>query len=126
MLDIGKFDRRILIQKSTMAKDAMGGKTYNWDVGYNCWSAVDFIDGNNDDNQDKFSSNQKVNFTIRNVGSSAQTVNANNSRVAFPTLNGATTNETQYYTIIGTSQYGGREKYLVITAELRQSNTRMP
>ncbi len=126
MLDIGKFDRRILIQKSTMGKDAMGGKTYSWNAGYNCWSAVDFIDGNNDDNQDKFSSNQKVNFTIRNVGSSAQSINANNSRIAFPTLNGSITTETQYYTIIGTSQYGGREKYLVITTELRQSNTRMP
>jgi len=131
MLDIGSFDRKIIIQKSTLTKDAMGGTINTWTTQHSCYSNVEFKQGSSSsdtkDNDNKINSYQDINFTIRNLGSAAQGITGNSMRVLFPTSEGLPIeNETQYYNIIGVSQYGGREKYKVLHTELQTNNFIQP
>ena len=131
MLDIGSFDRKIIIQKSTLGKDALGGTTNTWPTQHTCYSFVEFKQGSSssktEDNDNKINSYQSINFTIRNKGNAAQGITGNSMRVLFPTNDGnVINNETQYYNIVGVSQYGGREKYKVLHTELQTNNFIQP
>ena len=127
MLDIGNFDRKIKIQSSAISKDLMGGQTYVWEDWHTCYSNVDFQSGGANNSEDKLNSSQTVKFTIRNVGDSAKKINANGMRVLYPLDNGnAINSETQYYSIVGVSEYGGRSKWKILETEIRPNNYKQP
>tara|TARA_R110000751_G_scaffold119032_2_gene219510 strand:- start:2097 stop:2486 length:390 start_codon:yes stop_codon:yes gene_type:complete len=121
MLDIGKFDRQILIQEGVTTTDTMGGVSYEWgdETEFNDWAFVEWKSGKSDDDQDKIQSVMSVEFTIRNVSTNQQSVTANRWRIVFPVAIGSTTPfENQYYTITGVTIWGGREKYKTLITEL--------
>lgn len=126
MLDIGSFDRRITVQYATTAKDDMGGTTKTWAEKIVCWSKVDYKDANTKEKNSSINSFQEVEFTIRNRGASSQQITGNNMRVCYPVQADGSLiyGETQYYNIIGVSQYGGRDKYKILYTELQTNNFR--
>ena len=126
MLDIGSFDRKILVQYATTSKDSMGGTTKVWATKILCWSKVDFKDAGSKEKNSSINSFQDVEFTIRNMGANAQGITGNNMRVLYPILSNGNTidSQTQYYNIVGVSQYGGRDKYKILYTNLQTNDFR--
>jgi len=119
MLDIGKFDRKIIIQVGYETIDTMGGAIFEWEDYLREYAFVEWKGGKSDDDQDRVYSTMSVEFTIRNISHLQQSITANKFRVAFPTLGGASIpSVTQFYTITGIKLYGGRDKYKVMITEL--------
>tara|TARA_B110000967_G_C18864679_1_gene552046 strand:- start:528 stop:914 length:387 start_codon:yes stop_codon:yes gene_type:complete len=119
MLDIGKFDKTILIQRGVLTNDTMGGSSYDWDAGFQQWAFIEWKDGMSENKNDTTSSKVSVEFTIQNVSGAQQDVSANAYRIAYPINMGIVDlARTQYYTITGIKLYGGREKYKVLVTDL--------
>ena len=119
MLDIGKFDRKVVIQEATKTVDAMGGYIYEWSDSFLEWAHVEWKSGGSGDDQDKLQTTMSVEFTIRNVSSRQQKVTANNFRVQMPAdASGVQKGIAQNYTVTGVLIWGGREKYKTLITEL--------
>tara|TARA_R110000751_G_scaffold90246_1_gene177257 strand:- start:16655 stop:17041 length:387 start_codon:yes stop_codon:yes gene_type:complete len=119
MLDIGKFDKTILIQLAELGTDEMGGTQYDWSSGFSQWAFIEWKDGISENKNETTSSRVTVEFTIQNVSDAQQLVSANAYRIAYPINLGAVIPlKTQYYTITGIKLYGGREKYKTLVTHL--------
>tara|TARA_R110000824_G_scaffold258986_4_gene447861 strand:- start:362 stop:748 length:387 start_codon:yes stop_codon:yes gene_type:complete len=119
MLDIGKFDKTIVIQNASLTTDTMGGTHYEWDTSLEQYAFIEWKDGVSENKNDTTSSRVTVEFTIQNVSDAQQNVSANAYRIAYPVNMGLVIpSKTQYYTITGIKLYGGREKYKTLVTHL--------
>ena len=119
MLDIGKFDSKVLFEVASITHDAMGGAVYEWQEGFFAWAHIDFKNGKSSDNENRLESSMSVEFTIRDNTTSSEKVTAQEWRIAYPTEAGAVvSSKTQYYTVTGIYMWGGRNKYKTMITEL--------
>ncbi len=118
MLDIGSFDRKIRVLSSTITQDDMGGSILTYTTKWEGWAFVEWKDGKTSDDNEMISSEMHIEFTIRNIGSTAEEINANNMQVSFPLGN----SETQNYEIVGIKIWGGRNKYKTLITTVIANN----
>lgn len=128
MIDIGSLDRMIGIQRATTVKDSFGAATYEWEVYATFNAKIDFKNASSKDANEIITSNQYVEFIIRNVSDEQKQTNGNGFRVAYP-VDGAgaiMASETQYYNIVGVQEYGGRSKWKILQTELQTNSFKQP
>tara|TARA_R110002020_G_scaffold159525_8_gene343431 strand:- start:631 stop:1014 length:384 start_codon:yes stop_codon:yes gene_type:complete len=123
MLAIGQLDRKILIQGSTVAQDAMGGGTRNWleDL-YHCNAMIEFKSVKETDKHDQINEVESVFFYIRNVGAEAKIINSYNYRIIYPSSGASATDDSKYYYITGVQEYEGRDRFIKFTTSLRDDD----
>lgn len=119
MYNAGTLDRRILIQKKSTTRDALGGESVTWVSHYFCSSHIDFKKAYQDDDTERINSKEETIFIIRNEGIKAKQVDAYNYRIVYPSQNGFSVYNSQAYYITGVQEIEGRNAFLRITTEMR-------
>ena len=123
MLSIGDFNTQILLQQAESTQDDMGGNTYEWTDGVTAWAKVEFKDGKLEDNEDRVSAQNIIEFTIKEEGTAFHNITAGTWRIAYPINNGILiATATQYYTIEGINLHGGLNRYRTFICTARQKN----
>lgn len=128
MIDIGSLDRMITIQKATTSRDSFGAVLYEWEEFGTFNAKIDFKNASSKDANEIITSNQYVEFIIRNVGERQKQTNANGYRIAYPVdgTGAIILVETQYYNIVGVQEYGGRSKWKILQTELQTNSYKQP
>ena len=111
MLGIGEFDNKILIQTGSIIQDEMGGALYDWETVGLLWANIEWKEGKSLLAQDNLESKITIEFTVNLLESLAKKINANSYRVIYPTQNNQVSVDSNYYTVTGIHNKGGRLKY---------------
>ena len=124
MLAIGQLDRKVLIQASTVARDAMGGGTRSWneETWYSCNAMIEFKSVKETDKHDQINEVDTVFFYIRNMGTQAKEINSYNYRIIYPSNAATFGDDSKYYYITGVQEFEGRDRFLKLTTSLRDDN----
>ena len=122
MISIGDLDTQIIIQKGEAARGAMGAASYTFDTLKIEYAKVDWKDGSSQENENRVSSINYIEFTIRDEGNTD--ISANLYRVGFPISNGVPSGNTQYYTIEGIRLFGGRKKWRTLICSVISNDNR--
>lgn len=123
MLGIGEFDNKILIQKRSILQDDMGGALYDWQDGGVLWANIEWKEGKSLLAQDNLESKITIEFTVNLLESLAKKIDANSYRVVYPTQNNQVSVDSNYYTVTGIHNKGGRLKYKTLICDLATNNT---
>ena len=126
MITIGQLDRKLLLQRKDITRDAIGGNAVVWegavedDVMISCF--IEFKSGKETDDNERLNEKEVVNFYVRNIGATIKKVNAYDYRIAYPVTAGAViTNTTEFYYVTAVQEYEGRNRFLKILTEKRTS-----
>ena len=97
---IGKFNTKINIQKATIGTDAMGGQRISWSDYADAYAFMEWKEGKSGDDNNRVSSYEQAEFTIRNIGSNLQKVSGKQSfRIIVPNETGAAVDTIRYWVI---------------------------
>tara|TARA_R110000787_G_scaffold70574_3_gene156819 strand:- start:11051 stop:11434 length:384 start_codon:yes stop_codon:yes gene_type:complete len=120
MLTIGDLDSQIQIQKGEATRDDMGGYVLTFSELKNEYAKVEWKDGGSEENENRVTGINYIEFTIRDEGNSD--ISANKFRVGFPINNSVThVNKTQYYTVEGIRLWGGRKKWRTLICSINSN-----
>lgn len=81
-LDVGKLNRRIIIQRQTVILDAAGNQTQEWTDYHSCWAAVNGSGGREYWQARQQHEENTVNFKVR-FCSALQNINTVDYRILF-------------------------------------------
>ena len=120
MLNIGSFDRMIQVCSMITSSETDGGILYDISGGFSEYAFVEWKDGKSSESDNGNLVEQTVEFTIRNISIQQKRVTGNSHIIKFPMGAGGIEigGETQYYTIVGTRIWGGREKYKTLICDI--------
>ena len=103
-MQIGKLDRRIILQNPTKTANAYGEEVISWSNYLIVWANVEWKGGMENEESDKLTATSKVMFTIRNIGNAVDT----NYRILY---------KLNYYYIQAINEIDGREMFLELLTE---------
>ena len=113
-MQIGELDRRITIQTFTTEADAYGEAIKTWSNLISVWANVNFKGGSTKDIAERVTATSKVVFTIRNYGSTVDTINES-MRVKYKDRG-----VPKHYYINVINEIDGRDGFLELETEQKE------
>jgi|TARA_R100000084_G_scaffold107957_1_gene69358 SPP1 family predicted phage head-tail adaptor len=113
-MQIGELDRRITIQSYSASQDAYGEAIKTWSNLISLWANVNFKGGSTKDIAERVTATSKVIFTIRNYGSTVDTINES-MRVKYKDRGVA-----KHYYINVINEIDGRDGFLELETEQKE------
>ena len=103
-MQIGKLDRRIILQNPTTTANAYGEEVISWSNYLIVWANVEWKGGMENEESDKLTATSKVMFTVRNIGNAVNPT----YRILY---------KLKYYYIQAINEVDGREMFLELLTE---------
>jgi len=103
-MQIGKLDRRIILQIPIKTANDYGEEVISWGLGLTVWANVEWTGGMENEESNKLTATSKVMFTIRNIGNAVDPT----YRIIY---------KLKYYYIQAINEVDGREMFLELLTE---------
>ena len=105
-MQIGKLDRRVVLESPTRVTNSYGEETLVWGEYREVWAMVEWNGGDEKEESDKITAKTKNTFTIRNIDITVDET----YRILY---------KTKYYYIQAINEIDGREMFLELLTENR-------